>query len=191
MKSNDLSKFTEFTSKNKIQPDEPLFYSDLNIEHKRTKIYEARNFVISQINLNKIVIDKNSRLEISHHYGIDKFDEYGASMITVLNLEYCKKIIFQTKNQKHPTQYHRLKKETFLCISGQIEINLDGNIRILNPGDIITILPNVKHSWIALQDTIIEEISTQHLSEDSFYIDEEIMNNDNRKSYISIFGSIE
>ena len=31
--------------------------------------------------------------EISHHYGLDKFNKFGLVMITILNRDYCKKIL--------------------------------------------------------------------------------------------------
>ena len=31
-------------------------------------------------------------LEVSHHYGIDNFNEYGLEVVTVVNREYCKRI---------------------------------------------------------------------------------------------------
>ena len=41
----------------------------------------------------------NLDLEISHHYGIENFYNYGTSMITFVNEDYCKKVIFQFKDQ--------------------------------------------------------------------------------------------
>ena len=52
---------------------------------------------------------KNTKLEISHHYGLDKFFKYGLSMFTIVNREYCKKILVCLPSQIHPTQYHKIK----------------------------------------------------------------------------------
>ena len=45
-------------------------------------------------------------------------------MITVVNQDYCKKLLFMFKNQKHPAQYHKIKQETFLIIFGKIKLTL-------------------------------------------------------------------
>jgi len=43
------------------------------------------------------------------------------------------------------------------------------------------------HAFTAVVDSVIEEISSTHQADDSYYIDEAISNNTKRKSYISLF----
>ena len=40
----------------------------------------------------QVVVPGQADLEISHHYGLEKFEETGLTMITVVNREYCKKL---------------------------------------------------------------------------------------------------
>ena len=60
--------------------------------------------------------------EISHHYGLDKFNKFGLVMITVLNRDYCKKILVLFPGQKHPEQWHNVKEETFHILFGKINL---------------------------------------------------------------------
>ena len=46
------------------------------------------------ITKSKIVTPLTSSIEVSHHYGIEKFNKFGLSMITVFNKSYCKKLLF-------------------------------------------------------------------------------------------------
>ena len=60
--------------------------------------------------------------------------------------------------------------------------------RVLKTGDIITIKPGTIHKFKGLSKngTVIEELSTKHIKNDSFYIDKNINKNENRKSLISL-----
>jgi quercetin dioxygenase-like cupin family protein len=126
-----------------------------------------------------------AKLEISHHYGIDNFYMTGATMITVINREYCKKLIITLPGQNHPEQYHKQKEETFIILHGTVELYLDNKLNLLKKGDIITIEPNVRHKFNTHTGCIIEEISSTHYINDSYYTDEAINTNKNRKTFIT------
>ena len=51
----------------------------------------------------------------------------------------------------------------------------------------LKVVPGQIHSFSSRSFAIFEEISTTHKSDDSFYIDDEIMQNKNRKSKIMLF----
>ena len=113
-------------------------------------------------------------------------------MITILNLKYCKKLLFLFKNQKHPAQYHKRKQETFFVLYGKVKLQIKRNkkviSKILKTGDLITILPNDIHSFSGISEggCVIEELSTKSLKNDSYYVDKEINKNISRKSFISL-----
>ena len=44
-----------------------------------------------------IDIGKTYEIQLSHHYGFDRFKDYGATIIDLINREYCKKLIIQFK----------------------------------------------------------------------------------------------
>jgi len=195
--ANDFSKFKNFKIKNKILKNQPVLKKDIITTDNKNILKAIRYEVKKMILLSKVILPKNSRIEISHHYGKENFHKYGLSMITVFNNKYCKKLLFLLKKQKHPDQYHKVKKETFFILFGKVELLLKiyknkklykKHKIILKQGDLYTINSNVIHSFrsIAQTGSVIEELSTQSNKEDSYYIDKRITANKNRKSYISL-----
>ena len=124
-------------------------------------------------------------LELSHHYGINQFKKYGLSMITVVNRSYCKKILILLPGQAHPEQYHKIKEETFHILWGDGVLKIDGVKHDLFKGELYTILPGQRHYFESKNGLIIEEISSTHSKEDSYYSDDSIKNNPNRKTFLS------
>jgi len=124
-------------------------------------------------------------LEISHHYGLERFDEVGLCMLTVVNRSYCKKLLMLLPGQHHPEQYHRQKEETFHVLHGEMTLCLDGVERSCRPGDVVTIEPGVRHAFRSAGGVIVEELSSTHFSNDSFYTDEAINANRDRKTLLS------
>lgn len=192
LNSNDFSKFKEFKLKKSISPSQPIFKKDLIITDNRKFIEIIRDKISNLILRSGVIVNKNCKLEISHHYGLDKFYKFGLTMITIFNSGYCKKLLFLFYNQKHPFQYHKEKQETFFILSGKVRLqiikkNITKNT-ILKIGDIVTIYPGELHSFqsISREGSIIEELSTTSNKDDSFYSDNLINNNKNRKSFISL-----
>jgi quercetin dioxygenase-like cupin family protein len=109
-------------------------------------------------------------------------------MITIYNKKYCKKLIFLIEKQNHPEQFHKVKKETFNIIYGKIFIKINGKRKILDQGEIITILPGQRHEFgsVLKKGAIIEELSSESVKSDSYYTDKKIIKNKKRKSYISL-----
>jgi quercetin dioxygenase-like cupin family protein len=105
-------------------------------------------------------------------------------MLNIINGDYCKKILVLFKNQKHPEQFHKIKKETFHILYGNLELKLNGKNELKKKGDIITINPIVKHEFSTKTGAVIEEISTTHHKADSFYTDKKIHENKSRKTII-------
>jgi quercetin dioxygenase-like cupin family protein len=130
------------------------------------------------------VVPKNSELEISHHYGLESFQDFGSVMITVINRDYCKKLIFLQPNQYHPEMFHKVKDETFFILYGEVNLKLDGKLIVLKEGDSISIPPNSIHGFGSKNGAIIEEVSSNHQSSDSYYLDEKITDNKNRKTIV-------
>ncbi|MEW5784945.1 MAG: N-acetylneuraminate synthase family protein [Bacillota bacterium] len=130
--------------------------------------------VKGMLNSARVVISGAPSIEVSHHYGLDRFREFGAVIIDCINREYCKKIIVQLPRQKHPYHYHKRKEETFQLLSGDLEIEINGKRHQLFPGDQILVEPEQWHKFHTLDGAIIEEVSTTHYTDDSFYEDEKI-----------------
>ena len=140
----------------------------------RKDILSAVEKISDYVRQTNIVIPDGCPLEVSHHYGIEKFYETGLAMATVVNEEYCKKILIMLPGQSHPEQYHKRKKETFHVIHGDAKLFLDGVSSDIKTGDVVTIEPGVRHAFTTESGCVIEEISSTHFVDDSYYTDETI-----------------
>ena len=188
--ANDFSKFINVKAKKKISPLQPVMKNFCKITNSRIKIEKIRDKIQSLLNRSFAIIPKKMKLEISYHYGLENFEKIGMCMLTLYNLDYCKKILLLLPYQSHPTQFHKIKKETFFIIFGKIEIIINGKKNILKQGEMITILPKQTHFFrdISGSGSVIEELSTQSYKEDSYYLDKSIEKNKNRKSFISLIS---
>jgi len=183
--ANDWSKYTVYSATSDIKKNEPVLTSNTKREEVREKIWAIVQDVKSLLDRSNVVIPGEAQLEISHHYGIDKFDEFGITMITVVNREYCKKLIAVLPGQKHPEQFHNQKEETFHVLYGDLDLSLDGERHTYGPGDVITVPRTVRHAFTTQTGTILEEISSTHYVDDSFYTDPKIAENKDRKTFIT------
>ena len=128
--SNDFSKFNIFKVKKNMRAGMPILKNYVSIKNTRTKIEKIRDKILYLINKSKVVISKQARIEVSHHYGLKKFDKFGMCMITILNSKYCKKLLFIFKGQKHPSQFHKKKQETFFILYGQVKLIIKRNKKL-------------------------------------------------------------
>ncbi|OBI13350.1 spore coat protein [Mycobacterium sp. E2497] len=183
--ANDWSKYTHFYATTDIRKHEPILASNSRREEVREKVFDIVQRVKSLLARANVVIPGQAELEISHHYGIDKFDEFGITMITVVNREYCKKLIAVLPGQHHPEQYHNYKEETFHVLYGDLDVALDGEERQCGPGDVITVERTVRHAFTSKTGAIFEEISSTHYKDDSFYTDPKIGENKERKTFLT------
>ena len=183
--ANDISKYVDYIAEKDIALRNPVLFSEVNRVDNREKIYA----IVLQVK--KVLQDGNVRvpgmldLEISHHYGVDRFNEVGCTLINFINREYCKKLIVVVPGQSHPEQYHHKKEETFHVLHGEVEFIMDGKKSIGKPGDIVVVERGTKHIFSSKTGAIVEEISSTHYKDDSFYTDPEIAKNKQRKTTIT------
>lgn len=142
--------------------------TDINIA--RSVIHDAKGLLFEA----GIALGDSFEVELSHHYGIKHFRQTGAILISIVNREYCKKLLIVLPGQSHPSHMHRLKEETFQLLYGDLELTVDSTVRNLKPGDIQTILRGEFHSFSSRGGAIFEEISTTAVKGDSVYADERI-----------------
>lgn len=121
-----------------------------------------------------IEIGDDFDIELSHHYGIEHFRQTGAVLITLINREYCKKLMVILPGQKHPNHRHKVKEETFQLLWGDFEVNLDGKLVKMKSGDKLLVERRAWHSYSSQGGAIVEEVSTTHIKGDSEYEDERI-----------------
>ena len=156
------------------------------------KIYRIMLQVKGMLNLARIAVTPDTSMELSHHYGLDRFREFGAVLINVINREYCKKILVQLPRQKHPYHYHKVKEETFQLLYGDLEVELEGQQHQMKPGDLLLIPSGAWHKFHTLHGAVFEEISTTHINNDSIYEDPTIarLSRDQRKTYLAEWRSV-
>lgn len=183
--ANDFSKHNILKTKESIKKNGAI--NDLNTEkiYIRKKIDEIADSCNEMLRLANISIPGDIDLEISHHYGIEKFDKFGLVLLTLVNREYCKKLLICFPGQSHPEQHHKKKEETFCLLHGDLELTINDKKKSVSVGEVITIEPFERHSFNSKNGAIIEEISSTHYVEDSFYSDESINANKNRKTILT------
>jgi len=149
-------------------------------------IYRIMLQVKGILNNARIFVNDDASIEISHHYGLERFREYGAVIISCINRTYCKKLIILLPRQKHPYHYHKKKEETFQLLYGDMELEIDGKRYKMKPGDIFPVLKEKWHKFHTLDGAIFEEVSTTHLLNDSYYEDPNIakLKLDDRKTNV-------
>jgi N-acetylneuraminate synthase len=110
-------------------------------------------------------------VEISHHYGLERFRQFGCILVNLLNREYAEKILIQLPGQQHPLHKHKLKEETFRLLWGDLEVDLNGNRVQLKPGDKLLVERGAVHGFRSTGGAIFSEVSTRHIVGDSYYDD--------------------
>ncbi|RLI66684.1 MAG: hypothetical protein DRO67_00740 [Candidatus Asgardarchaeum californiense] len=80
---------------------------------------------------------------------------------------YCGKILNVNKGHNCSYHFHKIKDETFYILYGTVAMTIEGETRIMGIGDVVHLAPYTKHTFKALENTQILEISTQHFEEDS------------------------
>tara|TARA_R110002020_G_scaffold251050_1_gene465049 strand:- start:522 stop:890 length:369 start_codon:yes stop_codon:yes gene_type:complete len=96
----------------------------------------------------------------------------------IVNKEkYCLKILSFNKGSSFSMHYHIKKEETWYVARGSLKLSyydLTDATRItetINSGAVVDIKPNIPHRLIALEDSEIIEVSTQHFEYDSYRVE--------------------
>jgi sialic acid synthase SpsE/mannose-6-phosphate isomerase-like protein (cupin superfamily) len=186
--ANELSKYCEYIAKKDLNINQPVLGSEVGMVNLRDKVLRIIRQVREILLASKIALPDRLEMELSHHYGIDRFGEWGATIINCINREYCKKLIILLPGQKHPVHYHKRKEETFHILYGDVAVNLAGTTKGYKTGDMVIVEREAKHDFGSQGGAIVEEISTTHYKDDSFYDDGKILNNRNRKTGLTFWS---
>ena len=141
-----------------------------DISIMRSVVHDAKGMLYEA----GIALGTDFEVELSHHYGMQHFRQFGAIIISIVNREYCKKLIIVLPGQKHPSHLHKVKEETFQLLYGDLTVTLDGETIKMKPGDIQTVLRGSSHAFTSEHGAIFEEVSTTHVRNDSYYDDPKI-----------------
>lgn len=90
---------------------------------------------------------------------------WGKEELLEINPNYMLKKLHMNKGCRCSLQHHEKKRETLFILSGSLKVYLKGTIKIMSPGDFLTILPFEQHRMEGLEDTIYLEASTPEIDD--------------------------
>ncbi|HEY5078931.1 MAG TPA: N-acetylneuraminate synthase family protein, partial [Opitutaceae bacterium] len=183
--ANDISKYTEYVATRDYVPNEAISHSGVSATDTRSLVHGIVRDVKALIRASNTVVPTQLELEISHHHGLENFRSVGSAMITVINREYCKRLVIVLPGQWHPEHWHTKKDETFHLLHGEIELVLAGERRRCVKNDVVVIPRGAKHEFRSSTGSVIEEISSAHLADDSEYTEASIGRKNERKTYVT------
>jgi len=111
------------------------------------------------------------------HFGYNDFFNIGETEFNINNnVEhgYCGKFMFLFAGQTCPMHHHRKKHETFFIVKGKVNMKLSGENYILNQGNRLIVNQLARHTFTALEDSLILESSKPDLVDDSIFEDQVI-----------------
>jgi len=115
-------------------------------------------------------IDISSKnITIKDNLLFDKIEKpWGYEELIECNDKYVVKKLFMTKGNQCSIQYHELKTETIIVMTGKLKIYIGDTIENLSEkeygfGDTVTIKPYTIHYMLAIEDSLYIESSTNEL----------------------------
>mmetsp|Transcript_22061 Transcript_22061/g.71004 ORF Transcript_22061/g.71004 Transcript_22061/m.71004 type:complete len:522 (-) Transcript_22061:2236-3801(-) len=142
---------------------------------RRALIYKYARRVRIMLQQGGIPVGHDFHVELSHHRGLDAFEQYGCTLVSLFNREYAMKIVVQLAGQVNPFHFHKVKDETFYVVRGQLKVYLDdGHEKLLSPGDHLWVPRGVGHAFGTETGCIFIEVSSAVVDGDSYYHDVEI-----------------
>jgi sialic acid synthase SpsE/quercetin dioxygenase-like cupin family protein len=183
--ANDMGKYIERRLNHAVSANQAIGKSDVTSTDKREMLYRIIQDVKKMLKKSKTIVPGQLELEISHHYGLEKFEKFGSTIITVVNRDYCKRVIVLLPGQTHPEQFHEFKDETYHILYGEIDLELDGKAKKCKANDVVVISKGIRHGFKTSSGTVIEEVSSTYKPGDSHYTDNSIETNPNRKTFVT------
>ena len=110
-------------------------------------------------------------------FGVGNFSQTGHTEYLIVNDEengYCGKFLFLFKEQSCPAHYHQKKHETFMVVKGEISMHLESQEIKMRQGDVLPMPQKTWHSFTAIEDALILEVSLPSVKGDNFFKDKKI-----------------
>ncbi|WP_427114054.1 N-acetylneuraminate synthase family protein [Megasphaera sueciensis] len=168
--SGQMSKYASIVVTGKmVEKGKPIFLDNVTISDSTKKVHHIVCAVMHILKKSHVVVPMNSSCEISHHYGLDTYQQIGVTIIDCINREYCKKILILLPGQEHPMHLHKKKEETFTVLYGDLEVTCDEKTSIVHQGESMVVERGMHHSFKSKTGCVFEEVSTTHYPNDSFY----------------------
>jgi N-acetylneuraminate synthase len=162
----------------------------LSLKELRGKVQNIVNDLCDIIKKSNVVLPSYLDIEISHHYGIDKFREIVGILLNIINRNYTKMLVIMFPGQAYPRHFHLQKDESYHILYGDLEIEVNNEKRFLKKGEIISINKGQLHSFRTQSGVIIEENSTTYIPGDSRYEDGNINATADRKTMLTIWPEL-
>ena len=185
--ARNLSKYSEYYANSDITPNSGLMLADLSFKDLRKDVHRIVDDLQVLLKQRRIALPPYVDLEISHHYGLERFDEFGAVLIHIINRAYSKMLVVMFPGQSYPRHHHLQKDESYHLLHGDLTVEIDGEITHLKEGDVLSINHGTPHSFKTVSGAIIEEVATTYVKGDSIYHDTVINENANRKIYLTFW----
>ena len=105
-------------------------------------------------------------------------DKYWGSMVTIFDrLGVSVKRIYMKKNTQSSMEFHIHKRESYYIEKGELKLGLrvgrgENTSVTLQAGEVYHIEPGLTHMRMALQDTVIIELSTTDDDSDSHIVED-------------------
>jgi mannose-6-phosphate isomerase len=78
---------------------------------------------------------------------------------------YLGKVLHVNRGEALSLQYHERKDEWIMLASGVLDLELDGRVHRLGPGDTAHITPGTRHRMTAVEDCDVFEVSTPDMDD--------------------------
>ena len=186
--ANEMSKYLEYSATGPVAARAPIMATAVTRANVRQQVVAIVNSLRELLIQSQTRLPNRLDLELSHHYGIERYHEWGGAIINIVNREYCKKLILLLPGQKHPSHAHKRKEETFHILYGDMTLDLDGETRDYADGDLVTVERGVMHHFSSRGGVVVEEISTTHYKDDSYYEDPRVAQNKQRKTQMTFWS---
>jgi NDP-sugar pyrophosphorylase family protein len=113
-----------------------------------------------------MAIDTSKELEaIKKEYENREDKPWGYEKILINTEKYLTKELFIRESYQTSFHYHSQKDETMYIVSGAGYIEFEGRKEYFGKNDTIRIEPEEVHSIVAMENTVLHEVSTPHLND--------------------------
>ncbi len=113
-----------------------------------------------------MAIDTSKELEtIRKEYANREDKPWGYEKILISTDKYLTKELFIREDYQTSFHYHEKKDETMFIVSGSGYIEFEDYKNYFSKNDTIRIEPGVPHAIVAMENTILHEVSTPHLDD--------------------------
>ena len=161
--ARELSKYTEYYAERDFKKDEALMLDGLRVRELWKQVYQIVERLRTMLKESRVALPPYVDLEISHHYGMERFDEWGAVLVKVLNRVYSKMLVVMFPGQSYPRHHHVQKEESYHILFGDVSVEVNGETHELKTGDVLSVSRGVPHRFKTKGGVIIEEIATTYL----------------------------